>query len=286
MSIVVENLRHVYHAGTALEAEALSGVSMTVERGGWTSVVGRTGSGKSTLAQHLNAILRPDSGSVTVDGIAVPPASSRERRDLRPLRRKVGLVFQYPEQQLFEETVRDEVAFAPRNWGTPERETVARVSRALSAVGLDDSYLERSPFGLSGGEKRRVAIASVLASMPDYLVLDEPTAGLDGAGKAALLALLDGIHRDGTGIVLVTHDLEVAFSRSDSVLVLERGRCAASGSPGEVAERLYENPTPGLLLPDVMRVALMLRARGARVPLTCDPEKLAQACLRARRRGR
>lgn len=286
MSIVVEELCHVYHEKTALRTAALEDVSLSVEKGSWTSIVGHTGSGKSTLAQHFNAILRPTSGSVAVDGIAVPQQKSRTRVDLRQLRRKVGLVFQYPEQQLFEETVRDEVAFAPRNWGTPESEIVSQVSRALLAVGLDDSYLDRNPFGLSGGEKRRVAIASVLATLPDYLVLDEPTAGLDGKGRAALLALLDRIHGEGTAVVLVTHDLEIAFSRSDRVIVLDHGRCVGFDTPEEMARRLYRSPVQGLILPDVLRVALFLRERGSRVPLTCDPEKLARACLSERRRRR
>ncbi len=284
MSIVIENLSHIYHENTALRTAALEGVSLTIEREHWTSVIGHTGSGKSTLAQHLNAILRPTSGSVAVDGVPILPEKKRDKTDFREIRRKVGLVFQYPEQQLFEETVRAEIAFAPRNWGVPESEIPELVVRSLRAVDLGESFLERSPFGLSGGEKRRVAIASVLACSPEYLVLDEPTAGLDGRARAALLRLLDKIHREGTGIVLITHDLEIAFTRSDRILMLNHGRCAGLGTPDEIAQELYERPVRGLVLPEVMRAALIMREKGLRVPLTCDPDKLALAVLRERRR--
>lgn len=286
MSIEIDHLSHVYHAHTELHTGALDDVSLSIPTGSWTCFIGQTGSGKSTLAQHLNAILRPTAGTVTVDGLTVGPAKKREKLDLRQVRRRVGLVFQYPEQQLFEETVRAELAFAPRNWGVPEAEIGERSSRALAAVGLDNSYLERSPFGLSGGEKRRVAIASVLTSQPDYLVLDEPTAGLDGRGRAQLLRLLDAIHKQGVAIVLITHDLEIVFSRADQVVVLEHGRLVCAGKPEDVAESLYRAPVPGMVLPDVLRTALLLRERGMRVPLTCDPERLAQAAARERRRGR
>ena len=286
MPIIIDGLSHIYHENTALQTAALEGVSLRIEKGGWTSFIGHTGSGKSTLAQHLNAVLRPTAGTVSVDGVVVGPVKKREKLDLRALRRKVALVFQYPEQQLFEETVRAELAFAPRNWGMSEQEIREKSSRALAAVGLDDSYLERNPFGLSGGEKRRVAIASVLTTSPDYLVLDEPTAGVDGRGRATLLALLDRIHREGTAIVLITHDLEIAFSRADQILMLDHGRCAGIGAPAEIAQQLYNDPVSGLVLPEVMKTALLLRSKGLRVPLSCDPEKVAQALVRERRRSK
>ncbi len=284
MSIIIENLSHTYHVNTPLQTAALKDIFLTIEREDWTSVIGHTGSGKSTLAQHLNAILRPTSGRIVVDGVEILPEKKREKTDFREIRRKVGLIFQYPEQQLFEETVRDEIAFAPRNWGVSESKISAIVARSLRAVALDESFLDRSPFSLSGGEKRRVAIASVLASSPEYLVLDEPTSGLDSRARAALLRLLDGIHREGTGIILVTHDLEIAFSRSDKILMLSHGRCAGFDSPEKIASMLYENPVPGLVLPEVLKTALMLREQGFRVPLTCDPERLAEVILRERRR--
>ncbi len=286
MSIIIENLSHTYHQNTALQTAALEGISLTIERANWTSIIGHTGSGKSTLAQHLNAILRPTSGRVVVDGMSILPEGGaraekkRDKTDFREIRRKVGLIFQYPEQQLFEETVGAEIAFAPRNWGVPEDQIPDLVLRSLSAVGLDGTFLDRSPFSLSGGEKRRVAIASVLAGSPEYLVLDEPTSGLDSRGRAALLQLLDGIHAHGTGIVLVTHDLEIAFSRSDKILILARGRCAGYDSAEKIAAQLYERPLPGLVLPEVLATALALRKKRLRVPITCEGEKLAEAILR------
>lgn len=286
MSIIIKELSHIYHENTALQTAALEGISLCIERGEWTSIIGHTGSGKSTLAQHLNAILRPTSGSVTVDGVTILPEKKRDKTDFREIRRKVGLIFQYPEQQLFEETVKAEIAFAPRNWGVPEDQITELVKRSLRDVDLDDSFLDRNPFELSGGEKRRVAIASVLSCSPEYLVLDEPTAGLDGRARAALLKLLDRIHKNGTGIVLITHDLEIAFTRSDKILMLQHGRCAGVGTPGEIAQSLYKNPVPGLILPDVMRIALKLRENGIRVPLTCDPDRLGVALVRERRRSR
>ncbi len=280
MSLVIEDLSHIYHENTALQTAALEGVSLTIGREDWTSIIGHTGSGKSTLAQHLSAILRPTSGRVVVDGMEILPEKKREKVDFREIRRKVGLIFQYPEQQLFEETVKAEIAFAPLNWGVPESEISELVVRSLRAVELDETFLDRSPFSLSGGEKRRVAIASVLACSPEYLVLDEPTSGLDSRGRAALLRLLDKIHAQGTGIIFVTHDLEIAFSRSDKILMLVRGRCAGYDSPEKIAMELYEHPVPGLVLPEVLQTALGLRAKGFRVPVTCDPEKLAEAITR------
>lgn len=284
MSIVVNNLCHIYHDGTALRSVAIEGISLTIENGSWVSIIGHTGSGKSTFAQHLNAILRPTSGSICVDGETILPHRKREKCNFRNIRRRVGLVFQYPEQQLFEETVKKEISFAPRNWGISEGDIPSLISRSLVAVGLDDSYLERNPFGLSGGEKRRVAIASVLACSPDYLVLDEPTAGLDGRARKSLLKLLDKINKDGTAVILVTHDLEIAFSRSDKVLILEHGHSVGFGSPSDIALQLSEKPVPGLVLPPVMRVAIAARKQGWKLPVTCDAEKLANSFVRERRR--
>ncbi len=257
---------------------------MSLSRDQWASIIGHTGSGKSTLVQHLNAILRPTSGAVVVDGVPILPEKKGDKTNFREIRRKVGLIFQYPEQQLFEETVREELAFAPRNWGFSEEQIGKLTVSSLEAVGLDQSFLGRNPFSLSGGEKRRVAIASVLACAPEYLVLDEPTAGLDGRAREGLLDLLQRIHRGGTGIILVTHDLEIAFRYSDVILMLEHGRVAGKGTVEEVAQKLYRQPVPGIVLPPVMLTALKLRQRGLRVPLTCDPERLAQALIRERRR--
>ena len=266
MSIVVKNLRHIYHPGTPLETPSLEGINFEFSPGTWFSVAGHPGSGKSTLAQHLNGLLLPMAGEVKVDGLELREKSP----SLREIRRKVGLVFQYPEQQLFAETVFDEVAFAPRNWDVSEEEVRTRVKSALSHVGLDETYLPRSPFQLSGGEKRKVAIASVLAASPDYLVLDEPTAGLDSFSRRELTGLLSRLKEEGVGILLVTHDLDIALEMSDQILVLDRGRQVAWDTPEEVLSSLESTPVPGLRLPDIAALSALLRKRGKDVPLTLD----------------
>lgn len=273
MSLKVVALGHTYHPGTPLETRALAEVSFHLDPGEWISLVGHTGSGKSTLAQHLNALLTPQSGSVEVDGLS----SSGKPPELREIRRKVGLVFQFPEQQLFAETVEEELAFGPRNWGFPEEEIQARVREALESVGLPPAVLGGSPLNLSGGQKRRVALASVLASGPDYLVLDEPTAGLDARGVEELLVLLERLRRRGVGICHITHDLELALGHSHRILVLQGGRTVSWGTPEETVRHLQGEGIEGLVLPPVLEVAQRLRARGRSVPLTWDPRRLAGA---------
>ena len=273
MSIVVEGLFHTYHPGTPLETHALKDASFEVAPGAWISVVGHTGSGKSTLAQHLNGLIYPQRGTVSVDGMEVREKSP----DLREIRRKVGFVFQYPEQQLFAETVFEEIAFAPRNWGVPEAEIPARVTSALSLVGLDEAYLPRSPFHLSGGEKRKIAIASVLSGAPQYLVLDEPTAGLDSFSRRELVSLLKRLQQDGMGLLLVTHDLDIALQASDSIFILERGEQVLSAPPREVIDYLQAHPLPGLFLPDIPALSALLRNCGRDVPLTWDWKILKKA---------
>ncbi|MDI9369933.1 MAG: energy-coupling factor transporter ATPase [Synergistaceae bacterium] len=280
MSIRVEELSHTYHPGTPLEVLALDRVSMDCGRGEWISVVGHTGSGKSTLAQHLNGILYPEAGKVSVDGIDVVEKSKR----MCEVRRAVGLVFQYPEQQLFAEDVLEELMFAPLNWGFPDEKSAELASSSLALVGLDDSYLKRSPFHLSGGERRKVAIASVLAGEPSYLVLDEPTAGLDSWSRRELVALLCRLRRGGMGIVLVTHDLDIALQYSDSMVVLDRGRCAARGTPEAVMEFLRWNPVPGLRLPEIAALSARLREADPSAPLTSDWKTLKKWIVKNERR--
>ncbi|MFP4481909.1 MAG: ATP-binding cassette domain-containing protein [Thermovirgaceae bacterium] len=277
MSIVIDHLTHVYHKGTPLETTALADVSLEARGGEWLSVVGHTGSGKSTLAQHMNALLLPTSGNVFVDGIGV----HKGRSQLREIRRKVGLVFQYPEQQIFEETVYEEIAFGPKNWGVAKEEIPERVSEALSLTGLAESFRNLSPFNLSGGEKRRVAIASVLAVRPDYLVLDEPTAGLDASGKKELCLLLARLKKNGTGIVHITHDLELAVEVSDRILVLTQGKSRIWGTPSVILEELLERDVPGLELPPLPLFAGKLRDLGMDVPVTWDFGVLADAIERS-----
>jgi energy-coupling factor transport system ATP-binding protein len=270
MSIIVEALYHTYHPGTPLETRAVENISFECGRGEWLSVVGHTGSGKSTLAQHLNGILLPERGSVTIDGM-----ESREKSPhLREIRRSVGLVFQYPEQQLFAESVFEEIAFAPRNWGVPETGIPAIVSSSLSLAGLDESYCARSPFHLSGGEKRKVAIASVLAGTPSYLVLDEPTAGLDSWSRKELVSLLGRLKSEGLGILLVTHDLDIALQCSDSILMLDHGRGIVNDTPQKVMEHLQSCPVPGLHLPEIAALSSALRRKEPSAPLTYDWKEL------------
>lgn len=274
MSIRVDSLCHVYHPGTPLETQALSGVDLIVERGTWVAVVGQTGSGKSTLAQHLNALLLPSSGRVEVDEVPTTAGALA----VREIRRKVGLVFQYPEHQLFAETVREEMAFGPRNWEFPEEEIKNSTRKAMDLLGLPQELLDRSPFELSGGQKRRLSIASVLVSRPDYLVLDEPTAGLDAQGRKELLYLLKRLVKEGLGVVHVTHDLELALTMADRILVLEKGKTVFCGTPGSLLDELLERPVRGLCLPPILELVSGLRSYGYSIPYTLDSEELAD-CL-------
>lgn len=275
MSLTLRNVSHIYHRGTPLETTALKDVTLTVDASQWIAVVGHTGSGKSTLAQHLNALLLADEGEVSVDGLRAVKGSP----DLREIRRRVGLVFQYPEQQLFAETVEEEMAFGPRNWGLDETEIAGAVDAALALVGLEDLPRKRSPFSLSGGQKRRLVIASVLAVRPNYLVLDEPVAGLDSQGRRHLMTLIDGLRREGIAVVQVTHDLELALAYCDKICVLERGRALFWGTPQVVVEQLLDRPAQGLILPEVLSFARSLRDCGHNVPLSWNPEEVARALI-------
>ena len=280
MSIKAVNIKYVYNAGTPAAVTALDGVSIEAERGEWVSIVGHTGSGKSTLAQHLNLLLAPVSGFVSIDGARAAPGS-REARDAR---RHVGLVFQYPESQFFAETVREEIAFAPSNWGVEGDALDACVTEAASAAGLSPSALGANPFSLSGGERRRAAIASVLSMRPDYLVLDEPTAGLDALGVKELAAALRDLCSKGMAVVHITHDMEIALSMSDRIAVLERGVLAVSGTPERVAEYLSEHPVKGLLMPPSARFARGLREKGICVPLSSRVDEMIEALEETRSR--
>ncbi len=275
MSLILRNVSHIYHRGTPLETTALKEVSLTVDDAQWVAVVGHTGSGKSTLAQHLNALLLADEGEVSVDGLKAVKGGP----DLREIRRRVGLVFQYPEQQLFAETVEEEMTFGPRNWGLDEKEIPDAVDAALALVGLDGLSRRRSPFSLSGGQKRLLAIASVLAVRPSYLVLDEPAAGLDSRGRRNLMALVEGLRREGIAVVQVTHDLELALAHCDKICVLERGKALFWGSPAVVVEQLLDRPVQGLVLPEVLAFARSLREYGYNVPLSWNPEEVARALI-------
>ncbi len=246
MRLELKDVCHTYAAGTPLAVEALRGVSLTVEAGEVLGIVGGTGSGKSTLVQHMNWILRPTSGEVLIDGVH---ASTLKKSELR---RRVGLVFQFPEAALFAPTVEEDVSFGPQRMGLGEDAVRERVRESLAM--LDVEHLaQRSPFALSGGEKRRVAIAGVLAMGPEVLILDEPTAGLDPATRQDLLSLIRTLSEAGTSIVLVSHDLEEVAEVADRICVMEGGRVQALGTPQEV---FYENPANA---PATVRVAAALR---------------------------
>lgn len=272
MSLIVNNISFTYSLGMPMETVALNEVSFSAEQGDILSIVGHTGCGKTTLALHLNGLIVPQSGEVFVDNIKVSNSPS----DLRKIRERVGLVFQYPEQQIFAETVEEEISFGPCNWGITGKVLEMRVKSAMEAMGLDNSFLKCNPFTLSGGEKRRVAIASVLASDPAYIVLDEPTAGLDANGVIELIAILNDRRNKGVGVIHITHDLELALQISSKILVLSGGSVIAYGNPEETAELLCRNHIEGLALPDVLMLSSELFKSGEISGITWDPHKLAK----------
>ena len=275
MSIETRDLTHVYMSGTPRAIAAVDGISLRIEDGEAVGIMGPTGSGKSTLVQHFNGLLRPTSGHVLVDdtdlwGAGAAGRGRGRRVDLRGVRRKVGLIFQFPEHQLFEETVLADVSFGPRNLGLPEAEIKDRVAEALRIVGLGVDGAEgigrRSPFGLSGGQMRRVAIAGVLAMRPSTLVLDEPTAGLDPRGRAGLLdTLADLHHKLGLTLVVVSHNMEDLAFLVDRVIVLDKGKIVGDGPTREVFSRPDRLRSLGLDAPPVVGLMHALAARGAKV---------------------
>ena len=264
MPIVIEHLNYVYMSGGPYETHALDDVSLTIGDGEFVGLIGHTGSGKSTLVQHLNGLLLPTSGTITVDGLNIADKAT----DRRAIRRKVGLVFQYPENQLFEETVEKDIAFGPKNLGLDDAEIVRRVKGAMRKVALDyDALHERSVFELSGGQMRRVAIAGVLAMEPRTLVLDEPCAGLDPRGREEILGLIRDLHRDtGATIVMVSHSMDDVASLAERVIVMNHGRVAMDGTPREVFSRGAELRAIGLDVPQAVLLADKLRERGFDVP--------------------
>ncbi len=260
--IRVENLTHIYSAGTPFEVAPLDRISLEIKKGEFYAIVGATGSGKSTLVQHFNGLLTPATGRVWACGVDIADKKAR-----RGLWRKVGLVFQHPEQQFFEETVFEDVAFGPRNMGLSKDEVRKRVIWALKQVGLDPELAERqSPFQLSGGNMRRAAIAGVLALKPEVLVLDEPTAGLDPRGRRQLLDHIENYRREHhSTIVLVTHNMEEVAARAQRVAVLHEGRLALQGTPREIFKRAGELRAMGLDIP--VPAELMRQLRGAGIPV-------------------
>ena len=258
----VQNLSHIYSVGTPFEHTALSDVSFTAERGEFIGVIGHTGSGKSTLMQHLNGLLKPTSGSILLDGESI----WKNKATMRQSRFRVGLVFQYPEYQLFEETVYKDIAFGPKNMGISQEEIHRRVLEAAGFVGITEQQLEVSPFDLSGGQKRRVAIAGVIAMEPEILILDEPTAGLDPAGREEILANIRAYKEaKNATIMMVSHSMNDVARLADRLLVMNDARLAMYGTPSEVFTHADELLEMGLDIPVVTRLFLQLRALGANV---------------------
>lgn len=259
--VTFENVFYVYNKKTPLEFEALHDVNLSIEKGNFVALVGRTGSGKSTLVQHINGLLSPSQGKVVVNGFANEPKKKHKSKEINDLRRNVGLVFQFPENQLFEETVEKDVAFAPKNFGCSNEEALQKAHEALQKVGLGEEFYKRPPFELSGGEKRRVAIAGVLAFEPSLIVLDEPTAGLDPEGAEEIMNLFKKIHKEGATIVLVTHDMNLVYSYCDKVIVMESGRVVKTTDPISLFSEDLE--TYSLESPLLYRLILDLNKKGA-----------------------
>jgi len=261
--IRTENLSYVYSEGTPYEHRAIDNVNIEIEKGSFVGLIGHTGSGKSTLIQHLNGLLKPTSGKIYIGGEDL----WANPKDIRRFRFKVGLVFQYPEHQLFEETVRRDIAFGPKNMGLSEEEIEARVMEAAKHTGLTEEYLEKSPFELSGGEKRRVAIAGVLAMRPEVLILDEPTAGLDPKGREFILSEIKAYHENtGATVILVSHSMEDVARFASHVLIMNHSKAVMFGETREIFKRVDELCEIGLEVPQISRVFAKLRENGANVP--------------------
>ena len=264
MSIVIEHLNYIYMAGGPYETKALSDINLTIRDGEFIGLIGHTGSGKSTLVQHLNGLIMPTSGRVLADGMDLADKAT----DRRAVRQRVGLVFQYPENQLFEETVEKDIAFGPKNLGLDENEIARRVKDAMRRVALDyDKLHDRSVFELSGGQMRRVAIAGVLAMEPQVLVLDEPCAGLDPRGREEILGLIKKLHEEaGTTIVMVSHSMDDVASLAERVIVMNHGEIAMDGVPRDVFSCGEELRGMGLDVPQAVQLAKKLRDRGFDIP--------------------
>jgi len=279
MPIKFSNVFYTYSPKSPLASKALNGVSFTVDDGSFTALVGRTGSGKSTIVQQINGLLTPMEGDVEVNGIHNTPDKKKKskKKELRLLKKKVGLVFQFPEYQLFEDTVLKDVCFAPKNFGASQAEAEEAAKEALSQVGLGEEFYERSPFELSGGEKRRAAIAGILAFHPDILVVDEPTAGLDPAGAKQMMDLFQKIHEGGTTVLLVTHDMSLVLAYAEKVIVVEEGKIAKITDPVSLFEEDIEQYS--LEAPLLFRFLRKLRADGAPIDphAVMDVSSLAKA---------
>ena len=274
MGIILDNVSYTYQEGTPFASVALSDVSLTIEDGSYTAIIGHTGSGKSTILQLLNGLLVPTEGSVRVFDTLI--TSTSVNKQIRQIRKQVGLVFQFAENQIFEETVLKDVAFGPQNFGVSVEEAEVIACEKLALVGIDESLFERSPFELSGGQMRRVAIAGILAMEPKILVLDEPTAGLDPIGRKELMTLFKKLHQDGITIVLVTHLMDDVAEFADQVYVMEKGKLVKSGKPSLVFQNVEFMEKIQLGVPKITRFAQRLANRGVsfkQLPITIEEFK-------------
>ncbi len=274
MGIALENVSFTYQEGTPLASAALSDVSLTIEDGSYTALIGHTGSGKSTILQLLNGLLVPSQGSVRVFDTLI--TSTSKNKDIRQIRKQVGLVFQFAENQIFEETVLKDVAFGPQNFGVSEEDAVKIAREKLALVGIDESLFNRSPFELSGGQMRRVAIAGILAMEPAILVLDEPTAGLDPLGRKELMNLFKKLHQSGMTIVLVTHLMDDVAEYANQVYVMEKGRLVKGGKPSDVFQDVVFMEEVQLGVPKITAFCKRLADRGVsfkRLPIKIEEFK-------------
>ena len=275
MSLELRNIHYTYNPGTSFERHALKGISMTVEDGSFVGLIGHTGSGKSTLIQHMNGLLRADEGDILYNGRSIYEKGASMRKH----RFNVGMVFQYPEHQLFESTIIKDVCFGPLNMGLSKEEAMKKAEEALVLTGLPDEYWEKSPFMLSGGQKRRAAIAGVIAMEPKVLIMDEPAAGLDPAGRDGILSAMDRIHKErGMSVVLVSHNMDDVAKYADKVVVLDHGEVLMEGAPEDVFKRSAELESAGLSSPGITYILKELE--GAGIPVDTgimDPAAAADA---------
>ena len=265
MAITFKSLSYIYDEGMPYAHHALKDINLNIEEGKITAIIGKTGSGKSTLVEHLNALLVPSSGSLEIEDTIILPGKKNKR--LKALRKKVGLVFQFSEYQLFEETILKDVAFGPKNYGASEQEAIAKAKLALKMVGIDESYYETSPFDLSGGQKRRIAIAGILALEPKIIVLDEPTAGLDPKGSQEMIDLFVKLNKKvGITVILVTHDNEIVYNYADNTVLMADGEVKYSGNTLELFNDKEKVKEFNILEPKILSVKNALNEKGFKIP--------------------
>ena len=265
MAITFKSLSYIYDEGMPYAHHALEDINLNIEEGKITAIIGKTGSGKSTLVEHLNALLVPSSGSLEIEDTIILPG--KKNKGLKALRKKVGLVFQFSEYQLFEETILKDVAFGPKNYGASEQEAIAKAKLALKMVGIDESYYETSPFDLSGGQKRRIAIAGILALEPKIIVLDEPTAGLDPKGSQEMIDLFVKLNKKaGITVILVTHDNEIVYNYADNTVLMADGEVKYSGNTLELFNDKEKVKKFNILEPKILSVKNALNDKGFKIP--------------------